>query len=260
MAIEVRDLSLSIGKSLLLDSISFHVGHGEQIALVGANGAGKTTLLRCLLGLLPHGVGGITLNGTPLKDLSHRERARNIAYVPQQLPSDIDYTALEFITMSRYAHGDGLRPRDAKSLQAARTAMDQTGIGHLAHRALGTLSGGERQRVSIAAALAQQSPVLLLDEPSAHLDPKQREDVQSLLCDIGRDHKTTILIATHDLNWAAMHFDRMVGMSCGRILSDAPPDEFMTRASLRDLFGAEWTIQPHPQTGSPMIIPSHRIR
>ncbi len=243
-------------RNLVLKGVELTIERGHRVALVGSNGAGKTTLIRCLLGLVGRESGTASLCGKPLQDLSRRELARTVAYVPQVLPGNILFSAFEFVMMSRHAYADGFKGRDSDAVGIARHAIERTGIEHLADRPLINLSGGERQKVSIAAALAQQSPVLLLDEPFAHLDPKQQESIRILLAEIGRDEQTTILAATHDLNWAAMDFDRMIGMSAGRVLFDAPPSEFMTSETLGSVFGAEWSIHPHPHTGDPMIVPS----
>ncbi|MEJ6572888.1 MAG: ABC transporter ATP-binding protein [Akkermansiaceae bacterium] len=258
-SIHVQNLSFRIGKRLLLDDVSLHADTGERIAIVGPNGAGKTTLLRCLLGFIYGESGVIKLNENPLTQLSRQEIARMIGYVPQQLDHDIPFTVLEFIMMSRYAHAQsgGLIPKDPDGDQIARQATERTGIQHLENQSMSTLSGGERQKVNIAAALAQQTPILVLDEPSSHLDPKQRESIQQLLGEIGRKSKTTILAVTHDLNWAAMDFDRIIGMSDGRVIADAPPVEFMTSEILHQIFNAHWTVQPHPESGLPMILPTH---
>jgi iron complex transport system ATP-binding protein len=259
MAIEINALSLSIGQRRLLDAVTLHAGAGERIAIVGPNGAGKTTLLRLLLGLIPSEKGRIKLGGTALTSLSRREIARLIGYVPQQLADDIPFTVLEFIMMNRYAHAQsgGIIPRDRDGEKIARQSTERTGIQHLENQTMSTLSGGERQKVNIAAALAQQTPLLVLDEPSAHLDPKQRESIQRLLSEIGRKSNTTILTVTHDLNWAAMDFDRIIGMAHGRVIADDTPSRFMTAENLHSIFDADWTIQPHPQSGCPMVLPTH---
>ena len=257
--IETAQLSLHIGtrRDQLLDSVSLQIKAGERIAIVGANGAGKTTLLRCLLGFIPHHEGNIRIMGKPLSSLTRREIACTISYVPQQLSQNIPFTVLEFIIMSRYAQDTGIVTQNQQDETMARNAMERTGICHLENQPMATLSGGERQKVSIAAALARQTPILILDEPSAHLDPKQRESIQELIGHIGRKSHTTILTVTHDLNWAAMDFDRILGMSEGRVLADNTPEKFMTTETLHQLFNATWTIQAHPQNGCPVILPSH---
>ncbi|MCP5535218.1 MAG: ABC transporter ATP-binding protein [Akkermansiaceae bacterium] len=257
-SIHLHKLTLSIGEKRLLDDVSITVETGERIAIVGPNGAGKTTLLRCLLGFIRSGSGSIELNGKPLAQLRRQDIARAIGYVPQQLEHNIPFTVLEFIMMSRYAHAQrgGIIPRDPNAESIARQATHRTGIQHLENQAISTLSGGERQKVNIAAALAQQTPILVLDEPSAHLDPKQHESIQLLLGEIGGNRQTTIVTVTHDLNWAAMDFDRIIGMSRGRVIADAAPAIFMTPEILHQVFDAHWIVQPHPESGHPIILPT----
>jgi len=257
-SITIQNLSLSIGKSQLLDDVSLSVGKGERVAIVGSNGAGKTTLLKCLLGLQAADEGGIEIEGDDAKRLSRVEMARRLAYVPQLLESSVPFTVLDFVMMGRYAHEGGFSFRDEDGLAIAQDSLRQIGMESFAGRTISTLSGGERQKICIAAALAQQSPILVLDEPSAHLDPRQREEIHHILCRIGQQRGITILAVTHDLNWAAMDYDRMVGMSGGRVVYDGKPKDFMTSENLRSVFGVEFALHPHPETGKPMVIPSVR--
>ena len=258
--IEVSKLSLSMSGKALLNAVDFQIQKGERIAIIGANGAGKTTLLRCLLGILAPDHGEVKIHGNNITTLPRASVAQNIAYVPQSLSSEIHFCVQDFILMSRYSHssiGSGPLPKNHDDLAIAQLMMQRTGIDHLAHRSLSTLSGGERQKAYIAAALTQQSSILLLDEPAAHLDPKQRESIQRLLGEISQTENLTIITVTHDLNWAAMHFDRIIGMSSGQLLYDATPSELITTENLQHLFGATWDIQAHPHSGSPMVIPTH---
>ena len=258
-AVEINDLSLCLpgSNTHILKSISLCIQPGERVAIIGPNGAGKTTLIRCLLNLTPNQQGHIKIMGQPLATLTQKELARITSYVPQQLPDNIPFTTLEFIIMSRYAHSSGTILQDKKNKQMAEEAMQRTGITHLANQPMSTLSGGERQKANIAAALARQTPILILDEPSAHLDPKQKESIQQLLASIEAKPSPTLITVTHDLNWAAMHFDRILGMSKGRIVASATPKELITTAKLEQIFGTRWDIQTHPQNGRPMVLPSH---
>jgi ABC-type cobalamin/Fe3+-siderophores transport system ATPase subunit len=257
-SININKLSLSIGKSRLLDEVSMTVGKGERVAIVGSNGAGKTTLLKCLLGLMKPDTGEIQIEGKEFKTYSRLDLARQLAYVPQLLEASVPFTVLDFVMMGRYAHEGGWSLRDDEGLEIAEDALLHIGMESFAHRTISTLSGGERQKICIAAALAQQAPILVLDEPSAHLDPRQREEIHHILCEIGKKQGITILAVTHDLNWAAMDYDRMVGMSGGRVVFDGPPETFMTPENLRLVFGVDFSLYPHPETGKPMVIPSAR--
>ena len=258
--IQASDLNLRIGSTQLLDDASLAISTGERVAIVGPNGAGKTTLIRCLLGLTQPDSGRIEINSRALAELSHTELARQVSYVPQQLAERISFTAMEFISMSRYAYegggGAGFKQADEEGIEATEQAIELTGIGHLRHQALSTMSGGERQKVSIAAALAQQTPTLILDEPSAHLDPKQRDIIHSLLAKITREQNISLIVITHDLNWASADFDRIIGMKAGQTMVDAQADAFMQKQTLMDIFDADWLLHPHPESGRPMVLPS----
>lgn len=254
--ISVQQLSVKIGEQLLLDTVELDIHQEERIAILGANGAGKTTLLRCLLGLIQPNSGQISLEGKNIASVTRSTMARSISYVPQVLNAEIPFSVQDFILMSRYSYDNchGLIAKDDEGLAIAQTMMQRAGIEHLAHRSLSTLSGGERQKASIAAALTQQTPVLILDEPAAHLDPKQQDSVRNLLEEIHQSASHTIITVTHDLNWAASDFDRLVGMKNGSIIADSSPKDFMSSENLAAIFDANWEIHPHPHTGHPMVI------
>ncbi len=257
-AISIDGLSLSIGKSQLLDNVSLRVKQDSMTAIIGANGAGKTTLLKCLLGLLKPNAGRIEVNGMDVKSYSRTELAHELAYVPQLLEASVPFTVLDFVMMGRYAHEGGFGYRDKDGEKIANSALERVHMSDFAQRTLQTLSGGERQKVCIAAALAQQTPILILDEPSAHLDPRQREEVHSLLTDIAKNDGLSILTVTHDLNWAAMDYDYIFGMKEGRVVTQGSASEVITGESLYALFGVDFTMVPHPETQSPMVIPAIR--
>ncbi len=255
--IQASGISLSRGGAQLLANASLSVNIGERLAIVGSNGAGKTTLIRCLLGLADPDSGSIELNGHPLSETSRTELAQQIAYVPQQLAERISFTATEFINMSRYAHtgGASMNQFDHQGTEAVEEAIEQTNISHLRHQSLSTMSGGERQRVNIAAALAQKTPILILDEPTAHLDPKQRGLIQKLLANITKNREITLVVITHDLNWASSDFDRIIGIRDGHIEIDAQADTFMKKEVLMKVFDTELLLHPHPDSGRAMILP-----
>ena len=257
-AISIDGLSLSIGKSQLLDNVSLRVKQDSMTAIIGANGAGKTTLLKCLLGLLKPNAGRIEVNGMDVKSYSRTELAHELAYVPQLLEASVPFTVLDFVMMGRYAHEGGFGYRDKDGEKIANTALERVHMSGFAQRTLQTLSGGERQKVCIAAALAQQTPILILDEPSAHLDPRQREEVHSLLTDIAKNDGLSILTVTHDLNWAGIDYDYIFGMKEGRVVTQGSASEVITGESLYALFGVDFTMVPHPETQSPMVIPAIR--
>ena len=244
--IEVKNLSYHMKQQALLTEVSLSVHEGESIAIVGANGAGKTTLIKCLLGLLASENGSIALQGKGLSNYTRAEIAQQLSYVPQQLPENIVFTVTEFIMMSRYTYA----AQPSKNI--ALEIIDQLGIRHLAHQPVSTLSGGERQKVNLAAALAQETPIIVLDEPTSQLDPKQRDTIQRLLTEISQT-KTTLAI-THDLNWAAHHYDRLIGMKDGKIVTDTSAADFLITENLQSIFDTQLEILPHPHTGKPMVL------
>lgn len=256
--ISVENLSYRAKGKLLLRDISLSIPAGERVAIVGANGAGKTTLIRSLLGLIPTEKSSIKLSGEAISSYSRSDIAKLISYVPQQLPENIPFSVIEFIMMSRYARNVGQLTTSSNDPQGESIAMgiiQSLNIEHLTHQAIATLSGGEKQKVNIAAALTQQAPIIILDEPTAHLDPKQRESIQQLLHNLSRE--TTLITVTHDLNWASLHFDRILGMLKGAIAIDTTSAAFTTAENLQRVFDTTWQIEPHPETGKPMVLPSY---
>ena len=253
--IKASALSLSKGGNTLLNDAHLEVSSGERLAIIGPNGAGKTSLALCILGLTRPDSGSILLNGCPIGQISRSEIARLTSYVPQQLPERISFTAREYISLSRYAYGCGPKNQSEANSEIVDRAIDITGIAHLSEQALSTMSGGERQKVSIAAALAQESPVLILDEPSAHLDPRQRDMIHKLLTKISQENGITLIVITHDLNWASCDYDRIIGMRDGHTLIDEQAADFMQKETLQQVFDADWLLHPHPQSGKPLVLP-----
>jgi len=257
-AIHIENVSLKLGGSQILGDVSLRVGRGESVAVIGSNGAGKTTLLKCLLGLLKPDSGTIKVNGKLTSEYTRPELARQLAYVPQLLEASVPFTVLDFVMMGRYAYEDGFACGDRDGQAIAEQALERVNMSHFSKRTIQTLSGGERQKICVAAALAQQAPILILDEPSAHLDPRQREEVHGLLSEIAESDGLSVLSVTHDLNWAAMNFDYIFGMSQSRVVVEGTPDALMTQENLHKVFGVNFSLMPHPQTGKPMVIPAVR--
>ncbi|MDX9979273.1 MAG: ABC transporter ATP-binding protein [Lentisphaeria bacterium] len=253
--IEVRGLACSRNGRRILRGISFTVADGEFLAIIGPNGAGKTTLLKCLLQLVPGWEGDILLSGTPIRSLTSRQLARQLAYVPQIPRSDTPYGVREFVLMGRYACHSPLASPGRSDHLAADRALDLAGIGELAERTLDTLSGGERQRAYIAAALAQEAPVLLHDEPSSQLDPRHRHEVGLLLRRLQTERGLTIVLVSHDLNEASQRADRILALRDGQVARLGPPEQIMTADELGRIFATRFALVPHPRTGRPFALP-----
>lgn len=255
--VEIHDLRAGYAETEVLRGVSILVERGSMTAVCGPNGAGKTTLLRCVAGLLAPMQGEVRVDGCAVRDLSVRDRARLLAYLPQDPASPRGFTCLEVVTMGRYAHGEGMVGIgwSAADREAARGAMERTGTALLARRQFDQTSGGERQRVLLSRALAQEARVLVLDEPTVHLDIAHQVHVMRVLrslCEEG----ITVIAAMHDLNLASLFCDRIALLRDGRVVVGGPPTEVLTAQRVRDTYGTEALVTRHPQTGGPVVLPS----
>ncbi len=238
--------------------VSLSVSPGRLLAVAGPNGAGKTTLLRLLSGSLVPQRGEVTVDDRPLGDLGDRERGRTLAVVPQSESSPFPVTVREMVGMGRYAHLGPWERTGSRDRTVVEHALERCAVAHFADRRLDELSGGERQRAGIARALAQEAPILLLDEPTAGLDLRYRMELFHLLCELRADG-LAVLVITHDLNLAARFADRLLLLDRGRARALGTPDEVLSREVLEELY--EWPLRlvPHPgpgsDTGTPQTIP-----
>jgi len=214
--LKVHNLSVELGGRRLLSEVSMELAPGELAILVGPNGAGKTTLLRTCLGLIRPSGGTVELDGRRLTSLSARERAARVAWLPQHLPIAEAWPAEELVASARYRFAES----HARSLGAAREVLGRLRASELGSRPVTELSGGERQRVALAALLAQEAPLLLLDEPAAHLDPKEQYGIHQLVGELVRQGRG-VLSVTHDLNLVVPPKDpgsvRVLGLGAGRL-------------------------------------------
>ncbi|PAP76832.1 ABC transporter ATP-binding protein [Rubrivirga marina] len=234
-------LGVSLGGRPVLSDVAFAVREGERIALVGANGAGKTTLLRAVAGLIPY-AGRLALRGREVREWNAKDRARQVALVRQQSDLAVDFTARELVALGRAPHlgwAERLRDADCERVDAALEAVD---LGALAGRPVTQLSGGEQQRVALAQALAQDAPLLLLDEPTAHLDVRHQLDLLDRLGALAEAGKT-VVAALHDLDRAAAFADRLWVLSDGTLAADGAPADVLTSATLRHAFGVEAEVE-----------------
>lgn len=233
----------SVGGRTILDSIDLTIESGECVVVVGPNGAGKSTLLRLLSGLFAPSVGMVRWRGRSLSELSRLDVARRIAYVPQIRPSRIPLSVRQLVLLGRFPYMSRLQMSPGRNdYEAADEALRQVGLEDLAERPVDELSGGERQAVFIAAALAQAAELLVLDEPTTHLDPSHQRDVTRLVEAFGRDPGRTVLVATHDLNFASAVADRVVALREGRVLACEPPEQAMRPELLERLFEAPFEV------------------
>jgi iron complex transport system ATP-binding protein len=241
-----------------LDDVSLTVNSGDLIGLLGPNGCGKTTLLALLAGGRRPDRGHIELAGRALVEIPRRELARTIAVVPQETHPAFDYTVIEMVLMGRHPHLGLFQVEGPADLAIAADALAATGTAHLADRPFMTLSGGEKQRVIIAAALAQSSRILLLDEPTASLDVGYELEIAALLTELNRSRAMTMVLATHDLNLAASVCSTLVLMRRGRIIAHGQPRDVLTAAAIREVYGVEAEVAFHERAGHLSVVPVGR--
>jgi iron complex transport system ATP-binding protein len=248
------NLSAGYGSRLVVRQVSLTVGAGEVVALVGPNGAGKSTLLRVLSGVLPARGGEAHLNGADLLRLKPAERARRLAVVPQMVHLPEAFTVDEIVLMGRTPHLPLWAGEGRRDCEVAWQAMCRAQVEHLSERHVDELSGGEQQRVMLARALAQEPQVLLLDEPTAHLDLKHQVTVLELVRSLARDNGLAVLMTLHDLNQATLYADRVALMDGGEIVAQGPAAEVFVPDRLSQVYGVPITIGRHPLRGSPVVL------
>jgi iron complex transport system ATP-binding protein len=223
----------------VLHGVDLVVEAGERLALIGPNGAGKSTLLRVMAGLLAPRSGEVELVGRPLRELDRMAIARRLAVVPQEPSLPFAATVEEIVGLGRLPHEDpfrGARPADRAAIAAA---IERFGVGHLLGRDARELSLGERQLVLIALAVAQAAPILVLDEPTVHLDLRHQVGAMELLVDLNERDGTTVLAVLHDLSLAAHFFPRIVLLDGGAIAGDGPPASVLAPERIREVFGVD---------------------
>jgi iron complex transport system ATP-binding protein len=243
-----------------LHGVSLDVGRGGLVGVLGPNGSGKTTLLRLLGGLLTPASGRITIDGRDVAHMTRRELARRIAIVPQETRLSFEYSVLEVVLMGRFPHLGPFELESPDDVTIARDALAATGTLALADRPYQTLSGGEKQRVIIAGALAQATDLMLLDEPTAALDPGYQIEIAALLRRVSADRGVTMVVATHDLNFAAGLCRDLLLLREGRVLASGPTAEALTRESVRALYDVEADVTFHQGAGHLTVVPLRRLR
>lgn len=237
--LSAHDVTIAYGDRRVVSSATLAIAGGERVALVGPNGAGKSSLLRAMTGALRPGSGLVRLCGAPIDTVERSAVARTIAVVPELIQLPFEMPVHEVVALGRLPHEPpftGLRPVDRRAVAGA---MERVGIVHLGHRDVRELSMGERQLVFIAVAVAQSAPILVLDEPTAHLDIRHQVDVMELLVDLNRRDGTTVVAVLHDLALAAHFFPRVAVLNEGRIVADGAPAATLVPDRIRSVFGVD---------------------
>ena len=252
--VRLRDLWASYGDRQVLRGVDLDVPAGGFLAVVGPNGAGKSTLLKAIAGSLTPARGDVFASGARVSGMSARERAKLVAIVPQEPELPAGTSALEVVLLGRSPHLGLLSWETRDDVEIALHSMRLTRCEDLAGRHVETLSGGERQRVAIAMALAQRTPIILLDEPTANLDLAYQPAIMSLMRRQAAEAGKTVIAAIHDLTLAAQFCDTAAMLSDGGVLAMGKPEEALTPANIRAAYSAEVIILPHPRTGKPVVV------
>ncbi|MEJ3748007.1 heme ABC transporter ATP-binding protein [Actinomycetes bacterium KLBMP 9797] len=250
--IRVRGLRVIRGATAVLSDVDLDVAAGELVALVGPNGAGKSTLLGAVCGDLPAAAGTIELAGAPLASWRPLELARRRAMLPQRTTLSFPFTVADVVAMGRAPWAG--TPAAAGDAAAVADAMRRTDVERFAARPFTALSGGEQARAALARVLAQRTPVLLLDEPTAALDLRHQELVLTLARERARAGDAVVVVL-HDLGLAAAYADRVALLAGGRVVADGKPDEVLTADTLTDVYRLPVEVLRHPRTGTPLVIP-----
>jgi iron complex transport system ATP-binding protein len=251
-------LTLAYGDRVVAEDLDLAVPPGRITAIVGANACGKSTLLRALARLLAPRRGEVHLDGRALHAIPTRELARRLGILPQAPVAPEGLTVIDLVSRGRSPHQTWWRQWSRADEEAVHAALAATGTAELAGRTVDELSGGQRQRAWIAMAVAQGTPVLLLDEPTTYLDLAHQIDVLDLITDLNRQERRTVVMVLHDLNQACRYADHIVAMKAGRVVAEGAPGEVITEETVAEVFGLRCQISPDPVSGTPMVVPISR--
>ena len=252
--LSVKNVSAGYGRKLVVRDITMHVPEGEFVGLIGPNGSGKTTLLRVISGVLAPSEGEVLLRDAPLRTIGKRRLAQMMACLPQELASDLAFTVREIVLMGRSPHLSRIGRETRQDSEAAEKAMALADIADIADRFMTEISGGERQRAFIAMCLAQEPQILLLDEPTSHLDVGHQLSLLDLVKRLNRRTGMTVVAVFHDLNLASEYCDRLLLLHQGRAEALGSPQEVLTAEIIRRVYQAKVLTEPNLVSGKPHIV------
>ncbi len=253
--IETKDLMIGYQDTIIVDQLNLSIPEGEITALVGANGSGKSTILKTLARLMKPKSGAVYLDGRAIHEQKTRELAKELAILPQNPTAPEGLTVLELVTYGRFPHQKGLKALTIEDKEKIAWAIEMTGIAELANRPIDQLSGGQCQRAWIAMALAQDTKILFLDEPTTFLDMAHQLEVLQLLYKLNIQEKRTIVMVVHDLNHASRYAGNMVAIKNGTVMKTGTPRDVMKTEVLEDVFGVRSDIIYDPRSGQPLCLP-----
>lgn len=260
VALRGEDISVGYGDRLIIAPMNVEIPLGKVTTIIGSNGCGKSTLLKALARILPVRSGAVYLDGKAIAKMSSTEIARQMALLPQSPEAPSGLTVSELVAYGRYPHQRGLGRLTSQDKELIDQALTMTFMDEFADRPLDELSGGQRQRAWIAMALAQDTDIILLDEPTTYLDLSHQLEVLELLRELNQEQGKTVALVIHELNLAARYADWMIAMKDGAVAYLGTPDEVMTPAMMRDIFSLDALIETDPWSGRPSVVGSRLLR
>ncbi|MDG9700783.1 ABC transporter ATP-binding protein [Streptomyces sp. DH37] len=255
-------LTLAYDRRTIAEDLTVAIPDRSFTVVIGPNACGKSTLLRALSRMLKPAAGSVLLDGRDISSANAKQVARTLGLLPQSSVAPEGISVSELVSRGRYPHQGLLRQWSAEDERVVAEAMASTGVAELADRSVDELSGGQRQRVWIAMALAQQTPLLLLDEPTTYLDLAHQIDVLDLCARLHQEEGRTLVAVLHDLNHAARYATHLIAMRGGRVVAMGPPEEIVTAELVEEVFGLPCRVIDDPETGTPLVVPAarHRVR
>lgn len=254
-AIETKSLSLSYGETIIIDELDLKIPKGEITVFIGANGCGKSTLLRSIARLLKPKLGTVLLEGEAISRLSTKEVAKRMSILPQSPTAPEGLTVLQLVKQGRYPHQSWLKQWSEEDEKKVNEALAATRLEHLKERPVDSLSGGQRQRAWIAMTLAQDTDVILLDEPTTYLDMTHQIEILDLLFELNEKKKRTVVMVLHDLNLACRYAHNIVALKDQKIYAQGKPEYVINCSLVKNVFGMECEVTIDPLFGTPLCIP-----
>ena len=257
-ALETKSVTLAYEQNVIAKNLSVEIPNGKFTVIVGPNGCGKSTLLRSLSRLLLPQSGKILLNGENIHSQSTREVAKKLGLLPQSAIAPNGIKVIDLVSRGRFPHQKWFQTWSEADQKAVELAMQATGVMDFAQHNVDQLSGGQRQRVWVAMALAQETSLLLLDEPTTYLDIAHQIELMDLFQDLNRIQGHTLVAVLHDLNHACRYADHLIMIKAGEVIATGSPNEIVTEALIKQVFGLSCLILPDPISNTPLIIPRGR--
>ncbi|MGW3267674.1 ABC transporter ATP-binding protein [Streptomyces sp. NPDC001056] len=256
--LSAEHVTLAYDRRVIAEQLSVQIPDHSFTVIVGPNACGKSTLLRALSRMLKPSRGKVLLDGQAIQSLPAKQVARTLGLLPQSAVAPEGITVADLVGRGRYPHQGLLRQWSAEDERVVQEAMRRTGVAELAERYVDELSGGQRQRVWIAMALAQQTPLLLLDEPTTYLDIQHQIDVLDLCAELHETQGRTLVAVLHDLNHAARYATHLIALRGGEVIAEGAPDDIVTAELVERVFGLKCQVIEDPETGTPLVVPAAR--